>query len=325
MKNPFRKPSETDKRIAAVQAELKAARAALAAIDASKAAAQGDGVVFAKWSADRNAAALEVDRLTDLIETYETDAEAARKSEADAAARRQVAEARKAADELANRIRTHGARIMGELLSLAKECAGQALIAKALNANLPEGEAPIPTSDILARDLGAEDRKDIKSREVELWVVADDGRIVGDQAAVISSDGITGHFHVAGAGFRWRCARRKFREVEFNPRTLPDWPGSLFSLIRLPRIDGPGFLFDGALLTPEAVADLDVAAAVAPRKKQPRPTQFELIPVDPTWPPALLRKLILDVFRRLRGRYCRQTDPRRYGPRTSRASAAPFL
>ena len=94
MKNPFRKPSETDKRIAAVQAELKAARAALAAIDASKAAAQGDGVVFAKWSADRNAAALEVDRLTDLIETYETDAEAARKSEADAAARRQVAEAR---------------------------------------------------------------------------------------------------------------------------------------------------------------------------------------------------------------------------------------
>jgi hypothetical protein len=95
------------------------------------------------------------------------------------------------------------------------------------------GEAPIPAADILARDFGAEDRKDLRSRETTLWVVADDGRLVGDQAAVNSADGITGQLHLPGAGFRFRCVRRKFREIEFNPRTLPDWPGDLFSLIRL--------------------------------------------------------------------------------------------
>ncbi|WJR74920.1 hypothetical protein [Bradyrhizobium sp. NP1] len=224
--------------------------------------------------------------MTGLIETNETEAEAARKAEADAAARKRVADARKDADELAARIKVDGPRIVGELLSLARECAKQSLIAKALNAELPEGETPVPQADIVARDFGAEPRKDIRSRDVELWVVADDGRIVGDQAAVTSSDGITGHLHVAGAGLRWRCARRKFREVEFNPRTFTDWPGSFHELIRLPRLDGPGALFDGSLLTIEAAAALDVAASVKPTKRQPRPVQIELIPVDPTWPPA---------------------------------------
>lgn len=284
MRNPFRK-SEVDKRIAAVRADLKAARDQLAAIDAEEAEALADSMRFAAWSTKRAAAASEVDRLERLATVTENSAAEATKSDADAAARREVAAARKAADELADRLRTSGAKIMGELLSLARECARQSLTAKALNERLPDGEAPIPTADILARDLAPEDRKDLRSKTTELWVVADDGRIVGDQAAVNSNDGITGHLQVAGAGFRWRCVRRKFREVEFHPRTLSDWPGDLFSLVRLPRLDGPGLLFDGALMTPEAVADLDVAAVVAPRKKQPRPTHVELVPVDPSWPP----------------------------------------
>lgn len=286
MKNPFRKPSEADKRATAFQAELKVARGKLAGLDAGKAAALADSVSFARWTADRNAASLEVDRLTGLVETNESEAEAARKAEADAAARQEIAAARKAAADLADRIRKDGARIMTDLLQLTQDCARQSLAAKALNANLPEGEPPIPAADILARDLGPEDRKDLRSRETVLWVVADDGRIVGDQAAVNSADGITGNLHLAGAGFRWKCVRRKFREIEFNPRTLPDWPNDLFALMRLPRTDGPGFAFDGSTMTPEAVAGLDVAAAVAPRKKPPRPVQIELVPVDPVWSPA---------------------------------------
>lgn len=284
MKNPFRKPSEADKRCAALQAELAAARRKVSELDTGKAAALADSVAFAKWSTERSAASLEVDRLAGLIETNETEAEAARKAEADAAARREIVAARKASTDLADRIRTDGARIITELLQLAQECASQSLAAKVLNEALPEGEAPIPAADILARDLGAEERKNLRSRETELWVVADDGRIVGDQAAVNSADGITGHLHLAGAGFRWKCLRRKFREVEFHPRSLPDWPGGLYSLIRLPRLDGPGLLFDGATAIPEAVAALDVAAAITPRKKQ-RPLQIELVPIDPVWPP----------------------------------------
>ncbi|MDA9407940.1 hypothetical protein XH80_14660 [Bradyrhizobium sp. CCBAU 45384] len=268
-----------------MRADLEAARAKLAEIDAGKAAARVDSVAFAKWSTERNAAALEVDRRAGLFETHETEADAARRAEADAAVRREIAAARKAANDLAARIRTDGQRIAAELLQLAKEAAQQALDAKRLNETLPDGEAPIPAADILARDLGPEDRKDLRSRTTELWVVADDGRIVGDQAAVATNDGVTGSLHVAGASIRWRCVRRKFREVEFHPRTLPDWPGDFFSLIRLPRLDGPGLAFDGALMTPETVATLDVAAATAPRKRPPRPTQVELIPADRPWPP----------------------------------------
>ncbi|MCK1618058.1 hypothetical protein IVA96_15675 [Bradyrhizobium sp. 159] len=286
MRNPFRK-SEVDKRIAAVRADLKAARDQLAAIDAEEADALADSLRFAAWSTKRAAAAGEVDRLERLATVTESADTETAKAEADAAARREIAAARKAANDLTARIKTDGQRIAAELLKLAKEAAQQALDAKRLNENLPEGEMPVPFADIVARDFGAEPRKDVRSREVELWVVADDGRIVGDQAAVVSSDSITGHLHVAGAGIRWRCARRKFKEVEFHPSTLADWPGDLFSLIRLPHLDGPGFAFDGSLMTTEAVADLDVDAAIAPRKKPPRSTQIELIPIDPTWPPPV--------------------------------------
>lgn len=287
MRNPFRKPSEADKRIAAVRADLKAARDQLAAIDAAEAEALADSMRFAAWSTKRAAAASEVDRLERLATVTESTAAEATKAEADAATRREIAAARKAANDLAARIRTDGQRIAAELLQLAKDAAQQALDAKRLNENLPDGEALIPAADIVARDFSAEPRKDVRSRDVELWVVADDGRIVGDQAAVTSSDGVTGQLHVSGAGFRWKCVRRKFRETEFHPSTLPDWPGDLFSLVRLPRFDGPGFAFDGAVVTREAVADLDVAAVAAPRKKTPRPVQIELVPVDPTWPPPV--------------------------------------
>ncbi|MDH2341507.1 hypothetical protein [Bradyrhizobium sp. SSUT77] len=268
-----------------MQADLYAARAQLGLIDARKTAAQADSAAFARWSAERNAAALEVDRQAGLIETHETEAETARRADADAAARREIAAARKAAANLADRIRTDGTRIITELLQLTQDCARQSLAAKALNEALPEGEPPVPVADIVARDFGAEPRKDIRSREVDLWVAETTGAIIGDQNAVASGDGLHGQVHVFGGSMRWKCLKRRFREVEFHPSAAADWPGDLSSLIRLPRLDGPGFVFDGARLIPEAVADLDVAATLAPRKRQPRSTQVELIPIGP-WPPA---------------------------------------
>lgn len=286
MRNPFRRPSEADKRIAAVRADLQAARDGLMAIDAERSAALENSVLFAAWSTKKAAAAAEVDRLSQLCDVTEAAAADAGKAEADEARRRERDAAHKAAEVLAGRIRTEGAAAMTTFLTLAKDCAAQSLIAERLNADLRDGETPVLVAEIVARDHGAEDRKDLKSRVLDLWVVADDGRLVGDQSAVASSDGVTGQLHLAGAAFRFKCVRRKFREVEFHPATLTDWPGALSSLIRLPSLTGPGVVFDGALMTPEAVASLDVAALFAPRKKHPRPTQIELVPVDPSWPPA---------------------------------------
>lgn len=287
MRNPFRRQSEADKRITAVRADLRAARDQLAGIDAEEALALEDSAAFAAWSQKRAAAASEVDRLERLTTVAENAATEVSRSEADAAAHREIAAARKEADDLANRVRTDGARIMGELLSLSKECAKQSLAAKALNERLPEGETPVPLADIAARDFGTAPREEVAKRTVELWVAETTGVIVGDQDAVTSEDGVHGQVHVFGGTMRWKCVRRRFHETEFRPAVALDWPGALFSLIRLPRLDGPGYAFDGSHMTIEAVADLDVAAVLAPRKRQPRPTQVELIPIDPTWPPPV--------------------------------------
>ncbi|OKO73040.1 hypothetical protein [Bradyrhizobium sp. NAS96.2] len=282
--NPFRKLSEAEKRIAELQAELKSARSKLAEVDFGKAAALADSVVFAKWSGQRAGAAAEVERLTALIETIETDAEIARRSEADAAKRRETAAARKAAEALANRVQTEGRDLAGRLLSLMQECARQSLAAKVLNADLPEGEAPIPSADILARDIASEPRKDIRSRDVVLWVAETNGVPIGDQAAVASDDGVRGQADVGS--MRVKCVRRDFHETEYHPIATLDWPGDLFSLIRLPRLDGPGVLVDGSFMTIEAVAAMDIAAVMKPTKRPARPVQIELRPTDPTWPPA---------------------------------------
>lgn len=287
MRNPFKKLTETDKRVAAIRADLQAARNQLAAIDAEEAEALADSMRFATWSTKRAVAASEVDRLERLATVTESAATETAKAEADAAARRETAAARKEGEELGKLLHTDGVRIFSEAINLAKRCALHSLKVAALNARLPEGEPPIPAADILARDHGAEPRQDRRSREVDLWVAATTGAIIGDQDAVASEDGVHGQVHVMGGTVRWKCIKRRFRETEFHPSTIADWPGALFSLIRLPRLDAPGLLFDGAVMTPEAVAALDVAATVAPRSKPPRSTQIELIPIDPTWPPPV--------------------------------------
>lgn len=278
--------SESEKRLASARPDLNAARAQLAAIDTDETAALSDGVSFARWREKRAAAAAEVERLERLVAALEAGAEAARAHDEAEAMRVKRTAARKAADDLAKRIREDGQRMAAELLQLAKEAAQQALDAAALNSNLPVGEAPIPIADILARDFGTEPRQDIASREVQLWVAESTGMVIGDQDAVVSSDGIHGQVHVMGGSMRWKCVKRLHRETTFHPRTLSDWPGNLFSLIRLPRLDGPGVLFDGAYATVEAAASLDVAAVTKPAKRRPRAIQTETIPVDPNWPPA---------------------------------------
>jgi hypothetical protein len=284
MRIPFRK-TDAEKRSADAQAALTSARAKLNELDVGRAVAQTDAAAFAQWSIERSVAALEVDRLAGLVEAIETDASDMARAAAASDAKRQLDAARKQSADLADRIKIDGQRIVTELLVLARECARQSLVAKTLNANLPEGEQPIPAADILARDFGVEPRRDLRTRELSLWVAENSGEIVGDQRAVVSEDGIRGQVNILGGTVRRRCVKRRFTETEYHPSTAPDWPGDLFQLIRLPRLDGPGSLFDGAYMVAEMVADLDVDAISSPRKRQPRPAQVELVPIDP-WPPA---------------------------------------
>jgi hypothetical protein len=282
----FTKKGDEDRQLAAARRDLDAARQKLDAILARQDAAEASADKWDQWTVARDAAASDVARLTSLVGRLEAAAEAARAHDQAEATRKRLAAARKSADDLAKRIRDDGARIATELLQLAKDAAAQSLEAKRLNQNLPEGEAPVRAADILARDAGAAPREDLRSREVELWVIAGTGDIVGNQSAVASTDGITGQLDAPFSSMRPRCLKRRFREIEHHPAEFLDWPGDLFSLVKLPHFAGPGLLFDGSTTIIEQVAALDVDAIGMPVKKPKRPTQIKLIPVDPAWPPA---------------------------------------
>ena len=284
MRLPFRK-TEADKRITAARTGLDAARAQLIEVDAEESAALGDSVAYAAWREKRAAVVAEVERHERLVEALEAGAEATRVHDEAEAERKVLAAARDDVDLLVKRIRGFGA-LAEQMLQLATECARQELAANVLNARLPVGEKPIPIASVVARDFGAEPRQDIPSRDIELWVAETTGTPIGDQSAVASTDGIHGQVQVMGGTMRWKCVKRVFRETKYHPRTLFDWPGSIHQSLRLPRFDAPGTLFDGSLLTIEAVAALDVAAAVKPAKRKPRAVQVELVPIDPTWPPV---------------------------------------
>jgi hypothetical protein len=274
-----------DRQLVAGRADLGAAQRRLSALLAREDAASASADRWALWTAERDAAAAEVARLTALVAKLEADAEAVRAEAEAEALRKRLAAARKGADDLAIRIKTDGQRIVAELLQLAREAPQQALEAKFLNANLPEGEVPVLAADILARDAGALPRENQRSREVSLWVVAGTGAIVGNQGAVISSDGITGELNSAYSSMRPRCIRRKFKETVYIPSQIFDWPGALYASLKLPSFTGPGLLFDGSTLVIEDVAALDIEALLQPAKQPQRATQIEINPYHPKWPP----------------------------------------
>jgi hypothetical protein len=282
----FGRKSESEKKLDAAKVDLAAAKAKLAAINSKEAVALIDSAAFAAWSTERNAALSEVDRLERLTAGLAKGAEDQKRDEADAALRKRIADARKANDALAARIRTDGGRLLTELKTLMRDVAQATIDTNALNANLPGDEAPIAIADFLARDTAVFPRIDLKTEELELWVMRDTGNLVGNQDAVTAIDGETGYFDANN--MRFKCVKRRFKSSTFHPPLAGDHPGHLFSLVRLPAFDGPGTAFDGAFLTIEHVATMSVDPPKA-EKKSRRPTRTELTPVVEAWAPPVLK------------------------------------
>lgn len=276
----FRK-SETEKRLNAARADLSGAQSKLSAIVAGEEKALlADGAVYKAWRADRDAAATDVEHQTQLIAVLEAGAEATRRHDADVALRGRISDARKAADELSARIQSEGRRIAAELRQLMRDAAVSTMNTMELNSILPEGEAPVPVADFLARDTAVLPRVDIRSEEVALWVRRDNGILVGDQDNVQPNDDGTGHFDANGG--RFQCVKRRFRSTTFHPGIAGDHPGHLFARVRLPNFDAPGLSFDGSLMTIEAVAAMEVEPKRPPSGSR-RTVETELTPLDP-WP-----------------------------------------
>jgi hypothetical protein len=197
----FGRKTEAEKALDTTRADLAAARATLAEINSKEVGALANSVTFAAWSTERNVASAEIDRLERLTAALVSGAETQMRNEADAALRKRIADARKANDVLAERIRSDGQRLLTELKTLMRDVAKATVDTMALNASLPEGEASIGIADFMARDTAVLPRVDLKTEELDLWVLRDTGGLVGNQDAVDGIDDETGSF--LGTCSRW--------------------------------------------------------------------------------------------------------------------------
>src|SRR5882672_11148589 len=208
----FRKSTETDKR---VSAELAAAKSNLIAIDAREAAALEDSKMFASWSAERQSAATEIDRLERLVAALVASDVASQKNEADAVARKRVDAAQKNNLAVAERLRTEYPKLVAQLKALAKDVAASQIETDAINRALPAEMPSLVDANNLVRACVAIPRQDISEKKLNLWVRATDGGLVGDQDGVVAVDGQTGHLFVNRT--RIDCVKREFRSVQYHP------------------------------------------------------------------------------------------------------------
>jgi hypothetical protein len=279
----FRK-TDTERKIDAAKVDLAAARAKLAAIDARGDEAAHDSKLFATWSGERQAAAVEVDRQERLIGAITADGEAQKRNEADAALQARINAAKKSSAAVAERLRTEGAKLAAALKALARDVAASQVETAAINKLLPDGTPHLIDANNLARGRPAIPRENISEKTLQLWCRATDGGLLGDQDAVVEAD--AGKGHLVTNGMRIDCVRREFRSVQYHPEIWSEIPEPLHALLRLPNFDRPFVDFDGQRMVEEHVAELNLDAPKAETKSR-RPAQTELIPLEAWAPPVL--------------------------------------
>ena len=222
----------------AVRRELADAQAKLNAILARELASTDTAAAFNAWRAERDAAIAEVERLSKLIERLDSAANVDAIREQQAALQKRVDVQRKSNDVLARRIREEGRPAIEKLLELVRDVAAAAIVDAELNAKLPDDAERIQSADMLARYRPPAPREDISEKEIELWVFASNGNLVGAQDDVIGLSDGSGY--LLGSQHRTHCVRRKYRSIEYREAEARQPFNSLYEALRLPNVDGPG-------------------------------------------------------------------------------------
>lgn len=272
-----------DKRITSARNDLETAYRKLSALLAREGVASASADRWAQWETERDAAQAEVARCGARVQHLEAAAEATKREAEFAEISKQAEVCRAENVAIKDRFRTEGAKLTTGLMLLARDAAAATLEAQRLNAILPPGVAPIEIGDFAARDTLCLPRHDIATTEQVLWVTAS-GDPVGDQASVVTNrDDDTGYVAI-NRSMGFACFKRKFRSTTYHPALAADHPNFFFKLLRLPFVDRPGAVFDGAFELAENVAVMPVEPPPLP-KPSTRPVMVELTPLDP-WPPA---------------------------------------
>jgi hypothetical protein len=278
----FTRRTEEEKALASARSDLATAQKKRATLAAREDAAATSTDKYALWCSERDATDNDIARLTKLVAARENSLQEAARAAAEAEARQKVEACRAENALVTERFRTDGVKFITELLKLTRDAAAAAAEAQRLNASLPPGVEPIKIGDFAARDLPTVLREVIATEDQLLWVNAS-GVPVGDQDAVVEGEDGTGTLQINRAT-QIICTKRKFRSTTFRPAFTPDPAGFFFSQLRLPFPDRPGVAFDGAYMTLQTVAAIDVEPPPAP-KLAPPSIRTELVPLDP-WPPA---------------------------------------
>jgi hypothetical protein len=196
---------------------------------------------------------------------------------------RQALEARdernRANEALANRLQKEGGPAVKILLALLHDLAVAAQEDAVVNRRLPTDVPRVTSADAMARSIPMLPREDLAEEIIELWVDARSGEVVGNQRDVVQR---TSSIGVIGLWNR-RCAKRRFRAIDYLEEVVPvQRAPSLFTALRVPNLDGPGFAFDGDRVTHAAQA-LQVLSefGTAQRPTRDRQTLRQLIPVEP--------------------------------------------
>jgi hypothetical protein len=236
--------SKIAKQLQQTHAELEAVTQELATLDAEKAGALKSSSDYAKWSRANEAAELERDRLVLLAEKLAADLEREKADTTRSVLASRKAELQKQSTELARRIADEGRRAAAILIQLANEAKDNAVAVDLLNSELPDDEMLLH-ADHLARHRDPAPRQDIEETVVDLWTFEQSGEIVGDPDSVVERSYEFGF--IPGTEVSRRnipVIRRRFRQIRYLAQGDREWAAPLASLLRLPRFDAPGMLFD---------------------------------------------------------------------------------
>ncbi|MCK1618909.1 hypothetical protein IVA96_20170 [Bradyrhizobium sp. 159] len=224
------------------RADLTAATAALTVLNEQRTDALKTSAAFAKWRLAHEEAELEIERLALLVQKLEADLEqdAADATVAARAARR--VELERQSKALASRIAEEGAQAAAVLVALAEQAKLNAEAVELFNRKLGDDDAPLLSGDHIARYRAPAPRQDLAEDIVDLWTFEQNGEIVGDPDVVVERSYERGYIpsHMRNI----QVVRRRFRQITYLEAGERQYLDPLAMVLRLPRFDGPGLLFD---------------------------------------------------------------------------------
>jgi hypothetical protein len=230
--------TKIEKQLEQARADRDAINHELTALDASKAEASRTSATFAEWRASVDKKTGEQERLDICIAALEAEVEQQKRdaARADLLSRRAALEKETAA--LACRINLDGAKAAEVLVQLTEEATANAKAVAELNRELADNEQLIH-ADHIARHRDPAPRKNLGETAVDLWVFKDTEALVGDQDAVVERSYERG---ISPAGHP--VVRKRFRQLRYLAAGHREYADPLSSVLRLPRFDAPGMLFD---------------------------------------------------------------------------------